>query len=78
MADRYGEMPVFDKGKADLGIHEACAAFDRLELTLTERFFVVHCLDSALRGILGEKYDELARVMGVERGEDGAQEALKA
>ena len=58
--DVMGDRPVFDKGKADLGIHMACEQFDKLGLTLTERWWVCRCIGKASAAMLGERFVELA------------------
>lgn len=61
------DKPIFDKAKADLGIKMACEQFDKLGLTLVERFWACHCILQAASGLLGEKYSELADKLVVER-----------
>ena len=58
-----GDGPVFDKGKADLGIHMACEQFDKLGLTLTERWWVCRCIGKAAAAMLGERFVELAEML---------------
>ena len=63
MSEKLDERPIFNLEKANLGIKRACEAFDELELTLTERFWVCHCLVKAVSGLLGRKYSELEEMM---------------
>lgn len=67
MAD-YAEMPVFDKSKSDLGIHMACEQFDKLGLTLFERWWACHCIENAARSLLGDAFGQLVERLGDDLG----------
>jgi len=56
MADK----PVFSPAKCDLGIQMACEQFDKLGLTMTERFHVAYSLAVAAAAGLGKSLKELA------------------
>lgn len=63
-----GEKQVFDKKRVDEAIEAVCVAMDELELTMFERWFTVHCVEAAARGIMGEKFSEIAEKYGKELG----------
>lgn len=48
-------------------VHEAisrvCAVFDDMEMTLSERFYVLHCLATSAAAMLGMKYSEFAEIV---------------
>lgn len=54
------EKPVFDHAKADLGIKMVCEQFDKLEMTMTERFHVSFCVAVTAAAMLGKSFEELA------------------
>lgn len=56
MADK----PVFSPAKCDLGIQMACEQFDKLELTMMERFHVAYSIAVTSAAILGSSFKELA------------------
>lgn len=56
-----GNDRIFDIEKVDEAIAATFDGFERLELTMLEVFHVIRSIDAAIRGVLGDRYAELAR-----------------
>lgn len=72
MTAGHSDMPVFDKEKADQGITAACDKFDSLGLTLFERWWAAHCIETAAREMLGSAFEQLAERLGDALGVDAS------
>lgn len=60
------ESRIFDKDMVDKGIEAVCEAMDMLNLTLFERWWVLRCLETSARTMLGGKIERF-----VEENESG-------